>query len=952
MAARDLQQAHGLPPLRGRADLAGPAVQRKPEDNQELVGRAIQKEQRIKEGAENMLRATADKRSLARVGDILTSSSRRLERLQERCARIAAAEEEGGEADGSASSKPCTPERSPNPALRRSEEALKKQLHLEMRVKKGAEAMTQMYSNTAKERKLLAAAQQMLQDSKSRIEVIRMQIVKVSQAGGGAEDAGDPAGNRSPTAPLELRLEELRHRLRVEAAVAEGARNIVKLLGGQRLQDKKALAEAQACLQESSQKLDLLRLSLERLLGQLAPGHPKRALVKQEIAHTFARGARPGSREPLLSWAKPAAITGTLEVRLLGCQDLLERGPGPFPSGQCDARSWQPRRPQILGRTWVPGGVHSHGAAGRHSWSEERGSEVLAVLKIDNKTVGQTSWGPVCSQSWDQTFTVELDKGRELEVSVYWRDWRGLCAVKFVRLEDFLDNERHSMPLALEPQGTLFAEVTFSNPVLKTRSRLQRQRRIFPKQKGKAFLRASQMSLNVAAWGRLMLSLLPPCSSLNTLSPPPRAHSPVEPPPSPAAPGTSAASGLPALRLSSDGGMPPKPPRLFLEASPWKPERTPAGLGSPKKLDGDDQSWSSRDPCRVSARRAAEREQRAGRKRTVQWEDFSCLAVLGRGHFGKVLLAQHKEAGKLFAIKALKKHEIISRDDVDSLYCEKRIFEVINTACHPFLVNMVACFQTPSHACFVMDYAPGGDLMMRICIGNFPEPVTRFYSACVVLGLQFLHENKIIYRDLKLDNLLLDAEGFVRLGDFGLCKEGIGLGDRTSTFCGTPEFLAPEVLTDLSYTRAVDWWGLGVLIFEMLLGESPFPGDNEEEVFDSIINESIHFPEFLSSHTASILQKLLQKCPERRLGAGVGDAEEIKMHPFFQEIDWGALLARAVTPPFVPRLKGAADTSHFDRAFTSQKAVLTPPDLLPPLSAEEQARFRGFDFVSPCFLQG
>uniref|UniRef100_A0A8D2KRK7 REM-1 domain-containing protein n=1 Tax=Varanus komodoensis TaxID=61221 RepID=A0A8D2KRK7_VARKO len=240
--------------------------------------------------------------------------------------------------------------------------------------------MTQMYSNTAKERKLLAAAQQMLQDSKSRIEVIRMQIVKVSQAG----------GNRSPTAPLELRLEELRHRLRVEAAVAEGARNIVKLLGGQRLQDKKALAEVGRRPQRATE-------------GVSWPGGNS-----EEVASNI-----------------PGAEPGTLEVRLLGCQDLLERGPGPFPSGQCDARSWQPRRPQILGRTWVPdprGVSLSRGAA-----------EVLAVLKIDNKTVGQTSWGPVCSQSWDQTFTVELDKGRELEVSVYWRDWRGLCAVKFVR---------------------------------------------------------------------------------------------------------------------------------------------------------------------------------------------------------------------------------------------------------------------------------------------------------------------------------------------------------------------------------------------------------------------------------------------------------------------------------------------------------------------------------------
>lgn len=186
----------------------------------------------------------------------------------------------------------------------------------------------------------------------------------------------------------------------------------------------------------------------------------------------------------------------------------------------------------------------------------------------------------------------------------------------------------------------------------------------------------------------------------------------------------------------------------------------------------------------------------------------------------------------------MKKGDIIARDEVESLLSEKRIFEVANTMRHPFLVNLFACFQTEVnrlichycpiaklshkfqlHVCFVMEYAAGGDLMMHIHTDVFTEPRAVFYAACVVLGLQYLHESKIIYRDLKLDNLLLDTEGYVKIADFGLCKEGMGFGDRTGTFCGTPEFLAPEVLTETSYTRAVDWWGLGVLIFEMLVGE-------------------------------------------------------------------------------------------------------------------------------------
>lgn len=156
-------------------------------------------------------------------------------------------------------------------------------------------------------------------------------------------------------------------------------------------------------------------------------------------------------------------------------------------------------------------------------------------------------------------------------------------------------------------------------------------------------------------------------------------------------------------------------------------------------------------------------------------QDFRCLAVLGRGHFGKVLLVQYKGTGKYYAIKALKKQEVLGRDEIDSLYCEKRILETVGRTGHPFLLSLLACLQTSSHACFVTEFLPGGDLMAQIHEDVFPEPQACFYLACVVLGLQFLHEKRIIYRDLKLDNLLLDAQGFLKIADFGLCKEGTGV---------------------------------------------------------------------------------------------------------------------------------------------------------------------------------
>ena len=174
---------------------------------------------------------------------------------------------------------------------------------------------------------------------------------------------------------------------------------------------------------------------------------------------------------------------------------------------------------------------------------------------------------------------------------------------------------------------------------------------------------------------------------------------------------------------------------------------------------------------------------------------------------------------------------------------------------------------------------------------------------------------------MKLDNLLLDTEGYVKIADFGLCKEGMGYGDRTGTFCGTPEFLAPEVLTETSYTRAVDWWGLGVLIFEMLVGESPFPGDDEEEVFDSIVNDEVRYPRFLSLESIAIMRRvsssfhswkklpftiqylqLLRKNPDRRLGASEKDAEDVKKQAFFRNVSWDDLLMRKIKPPFVPTI--------------------------------------------------
>ncbi|XP_054988437.1 serine/threonine-protein kinase N3 isoform X2 [Sorex araneus] len=875
--------------------------QRPPKDEKEVIRRAIQKELKIKEGAENLRRAARDRRHLGHVQQLLRVSNQRLERLQQELRGLHASVQlpEPGPAEPEGSGRPAAPEQ-PKALLL---EALQRQLQVELQVEQGARNMTRTYASaTPKEKKLLAAVQQMLRDSQLKVTLLRMKISHLQAPG-------------SPEPGLELRVEELRYRRHVEAAVAEGAKNVVKLLGGRRAQDRKALAEAQAQLQESSQKLDLLRLALDRLLDMLPPAHPLRAKVAQEL-----RTPASGNPQPSGTIIKPTAMTGTLQVHLLGCEHLLSDVPGRSPAA---ALAGSPSPGWLLGRAKQPRG------------QKELSREVQAVLKVGSRVVGQTGWGPVCRKAWEQTLTVPLERARELEIGVRWRDWRQLCGLTFLRLEDFLDNGCHHLSLSLLPQGWVFLWVTFCDPVIERIPRLQRQKRIFSKRRGRDFARASQMNLSMAAWGRLVTTLLPPCSGPSTISPPkgcPRA-----PAAGRGAPGPTPPSRLPAKQppVGEEGlRPPPKPPRLYLPRESTL-EETPR----------------TKRPHVEARPQPGPRPRTPGSRKAPRLQDFRCVAVLGRGHFGKVLLVQLKATGKYYAIKALKKQEVLSRDEVDSLYSEKRILEAVGRAGHPFLLSLLACFQTPGHACFVTEFAPGGDLMMQIHEDVFPEPQARFYLACVVLGLQFLHEKKIIYRDLKLDNLLLDAQGFLKIADFGLCKEGIGFGDRTSTFCGTPEFLAPEVLTQDAYTRAVDWWGLGVLLYEMLVGECPFPGDTEEEVFDSIVNEEVPRPHFLSVQGLELILKLLQKCPEQRLGAGERDAEEIQAQPFFRTTDWQALLARSVRPPFVPALRSPTDLRYFEDEFTGLPPALTPPDGRSPLSAHQQAAFRDFDFVSEQFLE-
>ncbi|KAK5886308.1 hypothetical protein CesoFtcFv8_017355 [Champsocephalus esox] len=327
--------------------------------------------------------------------------------------------------------------------------------------------------------------------------------------------------------------------------------------------------------------------------------------------------------------------------------------------------------------------------------------------------------------------------------------------------------------------------------------------------------------------------------------------------------------------------------------------------------------------------------------------NFTFLQVLGKGSFGKVMLARLNGRDRVFAVKVLKKDIILQDDDVECTMTEKRVLSL--AGCHPYLTQLYCCFQTPERLFFVMEFVNGGDLMFHIQKSRkFEEPRARFYTAEITSALMFLHDKGILYRDLKLDNVLLDQDGHCKLADFGMCKEGMFEGAATGTFCGTPDYIAPEILQEMLYGPSVDWWALGVLLYEMLSGHAPFEAENEDDLFESILNEEIVYASWLSDEAVTILKSFLTKNPARRLGcvASEGGESAVTSHAFFTGIDWEKLNRREIEPPFKPRIKTPEDVNNFDPDFTQEEPTLTPIDdpMIPSINQEE---FRNFSFTSP-----
>uniref|UniRef100_A0A3B4VDA1 Ribosomal protein S6 kinase n=1 Tax=Seriola dumerili TaxID=41447 RepID=A0A3B4VDA1_SERDU len=322
---------------------------------------------------------------------------------------------------------------------------------------------------------------------------------------------------------------------------------------------------------------------------------------------------------------------------------------------------------------------------------------------------------------------------------------------------------------------------------------------------------------------------------------------------------------------------------------------------------------------------------------------FQLLKVLGQGSYGKVFLVRKirgADRGQLYAMKVLKKATLKVRDRVRSKM-ERDILAEVN---HPFIVKLHYAFQTEGKLYLILDFLRGGDLFTRLSKEvMFTEEDVKFYLAELALALDHLHSLGIIYRDLKPENILLDEEGHIKITDFGLSKEAIDHDKRAYSFCGTIEYMAPEVVNRRGHTQSADWWSFGVLMFEMLTGSLPFQGKDRKETMALILKAKLGMPQFLSPEVQSLLRALFKRNPANRLGAGQEGVEEIKRHRFFASIDWNKLYRKEVRPPFKPTVGRPEDTFHFDPEFTSRTPTDSPG--IPP-SANTHQLFRGFSFVA------
>ena len=318
--------------------------------------------------------------------------------------------------------------------------------------------------------------------------------------------------------------------------------------------------------------------------------------------------------------------------------------------------------------------------------------------------------------------------------------------------------------------------------------------------------------------------------------------------------------------------------------------------------------------------------------KNLSMSDFKIISVLGRGFYGKVMLVQKNDTGELYAVKSVRKSRLAETGKANTIIAERNI---MMKAHHPFIVNLCFAFQTPTKFYLGLEYAPGGELFYHMDrLGVVQIDDARLYTAEIGLALSYLHSLGIVYRDLKPENILLDKMGHIKLTDFGLSKDLVEDG-KTSTFCGTSEYLAPEVVMQMPYSYPIDIWALGILCYEMILGATPFYDENKSKMFSNIVSAQPYFPPQLDRRIADFISKLLCKNPAER-----PTFEDMKTHPFFEGFNWTKVMNKEYRPNFVPQTKDPLSPTNFDPEFTNE----VPVDSFVPEGIGEVGNVPGFSY--------
>ena len=327
---------------------------------------------------------------------------------------------------------------------------------------------------------------------------------------------------------------------------------------------------------------------------------------------------------------------------------------------------------------------------------------------------------------------------------------------------------------------------------------------------------------------------------------------------------------------------------------------------------------------------------------TITKNNFECLKLLGTGSFGRVLLVRLTSNNTLYAMKILDKEQLKEKRQEEHTKTERDLMVKIN---NPFIVNIKFAFQDDTKLYIVSDFMQGGDMFYHLHFNRkFDEERCKFYAIELILGLEFLHKNNMIYRDLKPENILMDSKGHLKISDFGLSKILDSPKDKAYTLCGTPQYLAPEILKNKGYDKNVDWWSLGCFIYEMLTGFLPFYIPKGNKINPKIYEEPLRFPPNVSPNAINLISQLLNVDPKKRLGGGKEDASAIKAHPFFKDVEWDKYWNREVDPPFVPDLEDELDLKYFDKMFTDEPVNSDRPTV--QSRPREHSNYKGFTYIT------